>query len=36
MNKNVKNVIKTAQPVGGSYYYYGEVRYYAGLVCVPE
>lgn len=27
-----KNVFKTAQPVVGSYYYYGEVRYYAGPI----
>ncbi len=25
-----ESIIKTAQPVVGSYYYYGEVRYYAG------
>ena len=27
-----KNIFKTEQPVVGSYYYYGEVRYYAGHV----
>ena len=27
-----KNVIKTAQPMMGSFYYYGEVRFYAGPI----
>lgn len=26
-----KSIIKTAQPMVGSYYFYGEVRYFAGL-----